>query len=392
MTDQNTKQIETLQYYFPTQIHLEKEVIEKIGEYSHGIAKRVIIIAIQNEILDIESLSLLKKNFDKHTKGAIIYDEIQDNPSLEDIDTLSHFIRKSKADTIVAFGGQNTIFSGKIGSLLGANNIFAEDIFAPSFSVKNPPLTCITIPTAPIMGEEVSSQVFFSDIDNKNFFYKNSPLLFPKMSFIDPSFFSYLSHVEIIKFSLSILSAAIEAIMSKKSNEFSLLNSMHTIKIIMSNLNRFLKNPADKKNIENISLASVFSGMSYSITGSGLNYALAFVINKLFAIDFFVLINILVPYVMEYNLTLRADAYVNITKNLGEDISGLSILEAAIKAIEVIRKLRVDLQLPVKLSELNIRQTHLTSIAEQTMNLDMVKNNSRDLEQEALEKILQAMM
>ena len=62
----------------------------------------------------------------------------------------------------------------------------------------------------------------------------------------------------------------------------------------------------------------------------------------------------MLPHVMEFNLTAIPNKYVQIARALDEDVSKVTVVEAAIKAIEGIRKLLFDLKVPQKLSDYKI--------------------------------------
>ena len=130
--------------------------------------------------------------------------------------------------------------------------------------------------------------------------------------------------------------------------------SIGAVKLIIQNLSLYLKNNQDKNALRKISLANLYSGLAVTNSSLGLCYSIAKVLNLKFRCDFNLVLSIILPHVMEYNLTLRADAYILLSKTLGDDISELSEVEAAIYTIETIRKFYLDLKLPKRLSELNI--------------------------------------
>ena len=65
------------------------------------------------------------------------------------------------------------------------------------------------------------------------------------------------------------------------------------------------------------------------------------------------------PYIMEYNLTTSANKYVMIARALDEDTSDISVIEAAIKAVEGIRKIYIELKIPPRLSEYEVKKKRI---------------------------------
>ena len=390
MPSNTTTKKNPVHYYLPTRLRFEHGCIDKIGEHSRDIANRVIILSVQDELMDPEKPALIKESFDEHANGALIYDTFEGSPSYDELDSLVYFIRQSKADTLVAYGGRESMYAAKAASFLSANEIFAEDIGSVPFETAKPPLSCITVPAAPIMGEELASHLYLYNPDAERFFYAKSSQLFPKASFVDPVAFLNLPHQELVSLYLAIIAASVESVISRNADDISVFHSMHAIDLAAHSLNSFLKNELEQKVLENLSLASVFSGMAYSHSGLGLSYSLAVVMNRLLGINFYEGINLILPHVMEFNLTLVADSYIHIAKSLGEDIKELTVIEAAIKAVEMVRKLGKELGIPNRLSKLNIDETQLEKTAEHVFTLEAALNNPRDLELEDINKILQS--
>ena len=99
-------------------------------------------------------------------------------------------------------------------------------------------------------------------------------------------------------------------------------------------------------------------------------------------------IAILLPHIMEYNLTTSAGTYVQIAKALEEDITDITVIEAAIKAVEGVRKVYLELKVPQRLSEFEISKSKLPEIAEQAYNMPLTRNTPRDMDKNEIETIL----
>ncbi|HMW59631.1 MAG TPA: iron-containing alcohol dehydrogenase, partial [Leptospiraceae bacterium] len=105
-------------------------------------------------------------------------------------------------------------------------------------------------------------------------------------------------------------------------------------------------------------------------------------------LEFHLAMALLLPHVMEYNLTTSAGRYVQIARALDEDIKDITVIEAAIKAVEGVRKTYLELKIPQRLSEFEIAKEDLPEIAELAFRIPMVKNSPRDLDKNEIETIL----
>jgi alcohol dehydrogenase class IV len=91
---------------------------------------------------------------------------------------------------------------------------------------------------------------------------------------------------------------------------------------------------------------------------------------------------------MEYSLTSSANKYVQIAKAFGEDTSNITVVEAAIKAIEGVRKLLYDLKIPQKLSDLELDKDELYNAAKIARSYEFLHFLPRPVSQEDLYNIL----
>ncbi|MBI3396778.1 MAG: iron-containing alcohol dehydrogenase, partial [Spirochaetia bacterium] len=120
----------------------------------------------------------------------------------------------------------------------------------------------------------------------------------------------------------------------------------------------------------------------------GLCYSLALAASLDTSLDFYTAMNILLPHIMEYNLTTSAGKYVQIARALDEDIKDITVIEAAIKAVEGVRKLYMELKVPQRLSDFEVSKAELPSIAEKAMQIPLTRNTPRELDRNEIETIL----
>ncbi len=69
--------------------------------------------------------------------------------------------------------------------------------------------------------------------------------------------------------------------------------------------------------------------------------------------------SVILPHIMEFNLTAAANKFIQIAMALGEKVADITVIEAAIMAIESIRRMMIDLHIPQRLSEYNITQENI---------------------------------
>ena len=76
---------------------------------------------------------------------------------------------------------------------------------------------------------------------------------------------------------------------------------------------------------------------------------------------------------------------------LGEVVDGLSAPDAALKAVEAVKRLNADIGIPLRLRELGVAEEELRPMAEATAQITrLLEANPRPLDADSLEGILRA--
>ena len=83
---------------------------------------------------------------------------------------------------------------------------------------------------------------------------------------------------------------------------------------------------------------------------------------------------------MRYNIIANPTKFAKIAVFMGEDISGLNIIEAAEKAVRAVERLAKDVGLAVKLRDFGVRESDIPHLAEGVMKVTrLLANNPRKL-------------
>ncbi len=382
---------EWVQFYLPTKIHFENNCIHKLGSYLSQIGKRALILNIRSSKSKSgleEEYNALKSGLEGHLDGCVTYDHLSEDPNTEQIDSAAYFANQSHADMIIALGSLKTLNAAKSIALFANNRIFSSEIFQKNTVLTYDALPIISLPIEPTMGEELTGGFFlYDDLSNKRFYqYHHSTI--PHACFYDPKMTSQLSTDKAAKIAGSLVAYCIESFLNPRLNIFTEEILGKALVFAVENANNFYKEPYQEEFAIKMFCSSAFLGSCLDVCPLGTNWCLAYSLNIQMDIDFYLAIAVLLPYVMEYYLTINLDVYLQIAGILGIDTFGLSKIEAGVKAIEFVRKLYSELKLPVSLSELNVQKHEISGVIELTMTLPQINNAPKILSSNELEAIL----
>jgi alcohol dehydrogenase class IV len=145
--------------------------------------------------------------------------------------------------------------------------------------------------------------------------------------------------------------------------------ALRAIELIGRNLERAVHHGDDLEARTAVHLGSLLAGMAFSNAGVGVVHAMEYPVAELAHRPHGEGNALLLPYVMEFNVPARPQAFAEIARAMGEDVEGLSAEEAAPRAVEAVRRLERAVGVPMRLSEIGITADQVDYIAERTFSL-----------------------
>jgi len=376
------------EFHLPTEIYIKQGISKNAAEIASKFGSRIVIVTVSTDFeIYQEILSEIFRFFKNINLGCIIYDELPGNPTTEDIDVAVSFIKKTKCDLVIGFGGIESINSAKAISLLIKNFIFCYDILNTKEKL-NPPAKFLTMPAYPCFGFEISPMFYIKEIyklTNQVYYNLN---LYPLASIVDPDLSLLMPEDKIIKTSASALAIATESVISSMNNDIINTYALKAIDLTFRNLPVAYKEPKNSIPRIHLSTASVMSGIAFSVAFLSVSLALSLAITSKTDIDVETAMSLIIPHIMEFNLTTSPGKYVQMSKVMGEDVKDITVIEAAIKAVEAVRKLEMDIEIPMKLSGFKINQSQFKEIAELAYSYPFINNTPRKISKSEIETIL----
>ena len=375
-------------FHIPSEIYIRKDIINDLAGICSRYGSRVILITT-TENLEIyhTNIDSIVEKFKAAGMGCIIYDELPPNPNTEDIDTAVSFTKKTNADLIIGFGGIEAINSAKAVALLCNNYLFCNELFTQT-EIREKPVNLITVPTYPLLGFEIAPLLFLDEIHGltKKVYFNYD--LYPVATVVDPLLSLSISEELAMKTVISTLAISTESVISTKNNQIINTYALKSIDLIFRNLPLIYREPQSIAPRSYLSTASIMSGMAFSVSYLSVTLSLGLALASKAEISIESAMSVILPHIMEFNLTTSPGKYVQMSKVMGEEVKEITVIEAAIKAVEAIRKLEADIDIPQRLSSYDVPKTQFKDIAALTMSYPFIKNTPRPLNENEIETIL----
>ena len=136
--------------------------------------------------------------------------------------------------------------------------------------------------------------------------------------------------------------------------------------------------------------ASFLAGMAFNNGNLGYVHAIAHQLGGLYDMPHGVANAILLPHVEKYNLISNPQKFADIAEFLGENIEGLSVIEAAEKSIDAMFKLSKDIGIPGSLSEMGVKEEDFEYMAKMALKDGNAFSNPRKGNEQDIVSILKA--
>ncbi|APG24617.1 MULTISPECIES: iron-dependent methanol dehydrogenase [Syntrophotalea] len=123
--------------------------------------------------------------------------------------------------------------------------------------------------------------------------------------------------------------------------------------------------------------AQYLAGMAFNNASLGYVHAMAHQLGGFYNLPHGVCNAILLPSVCDFNLIACPDRFADIADFMGVNTEGLSVIEAAAAGIEAIRELSASIGIPAGLTELNVKEADLKTMAENAQKDACMLTNPR---------------
>jgi alcohol dehydrogenase len=163
---------------------------------------------------------------------------------------------------------------------------------------------------------------------------------------------------------MDALTHAVEAYVSTIATPVTDACALKAIELVAGNLRSAVANGQDMPARDNMCYAQYLAGMAFNNASLGHVHAMAHQLGGFYDLPHGVCNAILLPHVERFNMIAKMDRFVDIAVAMGEKVEGLSVRDAAEKALDAIQTLSKDIGIPAGLDQLGVKEKDLKIMAE----------------------------
>jgi len=359
-------------YEIPTKIYfgeneLDGNLIKEIQRYGNKVLLLYGGGSIKKTGLYEKIINELEKNKDIKVYE---YSGIKPNPRHTDINEAIQICKENEIDIILAVGGGSVIDSSK---LISIGKFYNGDSWDFVIKKANPEkaMPIITVLTLAATGSEMNGTAVISNMETHQKKSVKSPLIVPKVSFLDPTLTYTVNKYQTACGSADILSHILETYFSRNTGLFMLDRVMEGLmKTVITYAQIAYKEPCNYEARANLMWASSWAINGFARIDRQPNvwvcHMLEHQLSAFYDITHGLGLAILTPKYMKYALNEgNVDRYYEFGINVFNIDKTLPRIEVARKSIECLEIfLYEDLELSKNLKSININDEHFEEMAD----------------------------
>jgi len=264
----------SMNFYIPTKIHVQKECVSNYMTELASFGTKALIVTGANSSKQNGSLKDVTEALSAQGVLYVIFDSIEQNPSLENVTKAAQVGKEENVDYVIGIGGGSPMDAAKAIAVLIANpEKQAKDLYNPA-PLKALPV--VEIPTTAGTGSEATPYAILTLHDEKT---KRSMAqkVFPKLALVDPGYLNFTNKDLLVNTAIDALAHLIESYLNTNADPFNRMLSEYGLDLWGSVKEVLLiEDDPTEEEAETLALASTIAGMAISHTGTSLPHGMSY--------------------------------------------------------------------------------------------------------------------
>jgi alcohol dehydrogenase len=356
---------QTFGFFIPTVSLMGVGSSKETGAQVKALGSSKVLIVCDGGLFKMGVADQIKAQIEAAGVQAVIYPGAEPNPTDKNVHDGLKVYQDNKCDGIVSLGGGSSHDCGKgIGLVVNGGHI--RDYEGVNKSTKPmPPFVAINTTAG-----TASEMTRFCIITNTDTHVKMAIVdwrVTPNIAINDPLLMVGMPPALTAATGMDALTHAVEAYVSTIATPITDACAIKAIEIIAGYLRAAVANGSDLDARDQMAYAEYLAGMAFNNASLGYVHAMAHQLGGFYNLPHGVCNAILLPAVESFNLNSNLQRFADIAVAMGENIDGISIRDAADKAITAIKKLSSDVGIPAGLTQLNVQEKDFEVMATNAM-------------------------
>lgn len=349
------------EFIMPAQMIIGSGAVDQVGAQCAKRGWKKALIVTDQIMQKLGIVSQVEQNLAHHGINSVVYAGVNTEPVVEYVQEGLTTFREGGCDFVLAVGGGSPIDTAKAVAVLVTSPGSIEQ-YKGIGKIGAPGVPLVAIPTTAGTGSEATVYTVITDQKTDVKMLIGSPYLMPTIAIVDPMLTISSPPSVTAATGVDALVHAIEAYVSVKRQPMTDVLCLSAIELIAGNIRQAWANGNNIEAREKMMLGATQAGIAFSNSSVALVHGMSRPIGAYFHIAHGVSNAALLAVVTEFSLVGDPQRYADIARAMGEPTEGLSLMEAADRAVVAIRRLVRDIKIP-SLRQLGVERERLMELA-----------------------------
>jgi alcohol dehydrogenase len=367
----------------PTKMVFGRGTAAAVGGEAVALGASQVLLVTDLGVYNAGLTKAVEESLQSKGVGIHVFNEVEVDPSLDDVARGVKMARAENCDLIVVVGGGSPICAGKGIALVLANGGELKD-YAGENKAPRPSLPLIVLPTTAGSGSEVSPNFQVHD-HIKHIKYALNGKYYPQVAILDPLLLLTLPYWQAICSSFDALTHAVEAYTSNRATPASDAMALEAVRLMYQHLIPAAATTSVESREKQL-LASSMANIACGNAGLGLVHAFTYGMEEL---PHGYACGLVLPFAMEYNLPVVPEKTAALARAMGVPC-GLPIRETAYQGLMELRRFYREVGFPNRITEQELPRGREAERVEKILGARLIRFNARRVDKKDVERLLDA--
>lgn len=382
---------ENFDFLMPSVNFFGAGVINKIGERAKMVNMKKPLL-VTDQFLEKMENGPVEQTINSLKDAQVdfaIFDGVEPNPKVRNIKEAKQVYLDNHCDGIITVGGGSAHDTGKGTGIILTNG---DDItkLAGIETLDNPLPPLIAVNTTAGTASELTRHCVITNEETHLKFVVVSWRNVPLVSFNDPKLMLGVPPKLTAATGMDTFVQAIEPYVSTNHNDITDGQCLQAIRLVEESLREAVANGENLEARTKMVEAEMLGGMAFNNADLGYVHAMAHQLGGQYDAPHGVCCAVLLPIVERFNIIACPERFADLAVAMGENIDGLSVREAADKAIDAMQQLNDDVGIPRSIKDLGANPKDFELMAENALKDGNAFSNPRKANKEQIVALFQA--
>ena len=335
--------LNSFNFELPTRIVYGVGAIGKLVESIEALRSQKVLVVTDK---GVEASGLLAPISEQLAAAGLkfdIFSDVEPNPKDRNVHAGAQVAQRLQADCLVAVGGGSPIDCAKSVAVMATHEGVVRD-YEGKDKISGDVLPLIAVPTTAGTGSEVTFSSVITDTAEGFKFTVKHPRLAPRTALLDPQMTTTMPPGLTAATGMDALTHAIEGYTANVSEPLADAAALYAVELVAKYLQTAVFEGDNLEARAGMLVGSLLAGIAFSHSDVGSVHCIAEALGGKYDTAHGVCNAVVLPAVMEYNMDYCLERYARIALAMG--IRFDSVEEGARRAVEAVKQLAIDVNLP----------------------------------------------